>query len=119
VSKAAVLVRDFDRRNYHPERDVARRIASGRESYKRILLAARSRPYSGPVTVLLSESYLRQGVDAAWRRFAARKLTVHGAPGDHHGAIRRHAPDAARLILEGFAAQERDCASRREGAAGN
>lgn len=104
LGRTPKVVREMQTRpDYHPDRSLAERIAAGREAYKRALLRFRPDPFGGTITLAVSDS--RKDAVRDWTRWAASRIDVLRMPGDHHSAIRAHAPETARLILGHLAAR--------------
>ena len=103
------FVRRHPRADETPER-MRNRIQRVNTAYARMLLRYRPRPYSGKVTLLLTEDFTPlSDPPAAWSRWARGGLEIHRAPGNHENYVRDLSADTGRLLA--------DCLARARAAA--
>jgi thioesterase domain-containing protein len=67
--------------------------------YFKTLIRYRPKPYSGRLTLLLSEDIYAYGRAFGWRRWVDGGLEIRRLPGNHFSYIREHVATAAAQIL--------------------
>ena len=67
--------------------------------FRRLVRGYVAQPYSGPITLLVSEGRTGSRADATlgWRKVSPR-LELHQVPGDHHTCVTRHLDTVAEIL---------------------
>jgi len=69
-----------------------------RGAHQRTMFSYRPHPYTGRITLLLTDSAAAENVSAAWAELASGGVDVHRLPGDHRSYMREHADVTAACL---------------------